>query len=79
MSQMQCDKGQRIEREVVDLHRQLGLRAERMPLSGAARCQGNGADVDVCAFGPDEAAVVCEVKARAYGGGLGSARHTAAW
>lgn len=70
MSRMQRNKGARIEREIVELHRQLGLRAERVPLSGAMRYQGNGADVDVYAFGPDEAPLVSEVKARANGEGF---------
>ena len=70
MSASQRDKGQRIERELMELHRQLGLRAERVPLSGASRYQGNGSDVDVYAFGPDEAPLVCVVKARRNGEGF---------
>lgn len=41
MTRMQRDKGLRIERELVELHRGLRLRAERVPLSGAQRYQGN--------------------------------------
>jgi Holliday junction resolvase len=67
---MQREKGARTEREIVDLHRGLGLRAERVPLSGASRYQGNGADVDIYPFGPDEAPLCCEVKARANGEGF---------
>ena len=52
---MQRRKGARLEREIVELHRTLGLRAERVPLSGAARYQGNGADVEIYPFGPDAA------------------------
>lgn len=36
-----------MEREIVNAHRALGLKSERVPLSGAARYQGNGADIDV--------------------------------
>lgn len=70
MSRMQRDKGHRVEREIVELHRGLWLRAERVPLSGAVRYQGNGADVDVYAFGPDEAPLVTEVKAWRSGEGF---------
>jgi hypothetical protein len=43
---------------------------ERVPLSGAARYRGSGADVDLYVFGPDAAPIVCEVKARANGEGF---------
>jgi hypothetical protein len=36
-------KGDRIDRELVALHRALGVFCERVPLSGAQRYQGNGA------------------------------------
>jgi hypothetical protein len=48
----------------------LGAKAKRVPLSGAARYQGNRSDVDVYAFGPDAAPLVCEVKARSNGEGF---------
>lgn len=64
------DKGARAEREIVALHRDLAIHAERVPLSGAAGYQGNGADVDVYAFGRDAAPLVGEVKARASGEGF---------
>jgi hypothetical protein len=70
MSRMQCRKGARIEREIVELHRTLGLRAERVPLSDAARYQGNGADGDIYPFGPDAAPPCGEVKARSNGEGF---------
>jgi len=70
MGRMQRSKGARIEREIVELHRGLGLRAERAPLSGASRYQGNNADVDIYPLGPDEAPLVGEVKARAKGEGF---------
>jgi hypothetical protein len=46
------------------------VKAERVLLSGSARYRGNGADVDVYAFGPDAATVVSEVKARGNGEGF---------
>lgn len=70
MSRASRDKGARIERELVALHRDLGIHAERVPLSGASRYQGNGADIDVYAFGADAAPLVGEVKARASGEGF---------
>jgi Holliday junction resolvase len=70
MSKMSRDKGARIEREIVAAHVGLGIKAERVPLSGASRYQGNGSDVDLYAFGPDGAPLVCEVKARASGEGF---------
>ena len=57
-------KGSRIEREIVQLHRGIGVHVERVPLSGASRYRGNGADVDVYARGKEEAPFVCEVKSR---------------
>jgi hypothetical protein len=63
-------KGDRIEREIVDRHKALGIRAERYPLSGASRFRGSGHDVDVYALGPDEGPLVGEVKARKSGGGF---------
>jgi hypothetical protein len=38
-----------------------------VPLSGSARYQGNGCDIDVYVFGPDAAPLVGEVKARGEG------------
>jgi Holliday junction resolvase len=64
------DKGARIEREIVALHAELGVKAERVPLSGAQRYRGNGADIDVYAFGSEAAPLVSEVKARASGEGF---------
>lgn len=64
------DKGARIERQIVADHIAIGCHAERVPLSGAARYQGNGADVDVYACGPNQAPLVCEVKARKNGAGF---------
>ena len=70
MSRSQRDKGARIEREIVQRHRDIGIHAERVPLSGAFRYQGNGADIDVYVRGKAEAPLVAEVKARANGEGF---------
>ena len=70
MSRMQRDKGQRVERELVAAHVALGVKTERVPLSGAQRYQGNGADLDVYAFGRDAAPLCCESKARKSGAGF---------
>ena len=63
-------KGNRIEREIVERHRALGVHAERYPLSGASRFRGSGHDLDVYAFGREEAPLVAEVKARKNGAGF---------
>lgn len=70
MSRASRDKGARAEREIVALHRDIEVHAERVPLSGAAGYQGNGADVDIYAFGRDAAPLVGEVKCRASGEGF---------
>jgi Holliday junction resolvase len=63
-------KGDRIEREIVELHRALGIHSERYPLSGASRFRGSGHDIDIYARGRDEAPLVAEVKARKDGAGF---------
>ena len=63
-------KGGRVEREIVALHKDMGVYAERVPLSGDSRYRGNGADVDVYARGKEEAPFVAEVKARKNGNGF---------
>jgi Holliday junction resolvase len=63
-------KGDRCERELVELHRSLGIHAERYPLSGASRFRGSGHDIDIYAFGKDEAPFVAESKARKNGDGF---------
>ena len=63
------DKGARVEREMVDRHKAIGVHAARVPLSGAAGGRFSG-DVDVYAFGPDTAPLVGEVKARKGGAGF---------
>src|SRR5438067_342401 len=64
------DKGNRVEREIVDRHRALGVKAERYPLSGASRFRGSSHDVDLYIFGADSAPAVAEVKSRKNGGGF---------
>ena len=62
-------KGDRIERQIVALHTDMGVKAERVPLSGAAGGSFSG-DVDIYACGSDAAPMVGEVKARAGGQGF---------
>jgi Holliday junction resolvase len=64
------DKGGRIEREIVSRHTEIGVHAERVPLSGATNYRDNGADIDVYAFGRSAAPMICEIKARANGEGF---------
>lgn len=70
MSKSQRDKGSRREREMVNLHRKLGVHAERVPLSGSTAYQGCGHDVDLYPFGRDHGALIAEVKARGSGDGF---------
>jgi hypothetical protein len=63
-------KGDRVERELVEWHRALGVHAERYPLSGASRFRGSGHDLDLYIYGREEAPAVAEVKARGSGGGF---------
>jgi Holliday junction resolvase len=63
-------KGDRIEREIVERHKAIGVHAERYPLSGASRFRGSGHDTDIYAFGRDEGPLVAEVKGRANGEGF---------
>ena len=70
MSAMQRRKGARLEREIVELHRSIGIHAERVPLSGAMRYQGGAHDVDIYPLGRDEAPLCCEVKGRGTGKGF---------
>src|SRR5262245_42413235 len=63
-------KGSRTERELVQLHRDIGVHAERYPLSGASRFRGSGHDLDIYARGKEEAPFVAEVKARKNGNGF---------
>lgn len=63
-------KGDRCERELVVRHAELGVKAERYPLSGATRFCGSDHGVDIYAFGPDERGLVGEVKKRKSGVGF---------
>ena len=63
-------KGDRIERELVERHKAIGVHAERYPLSGASRFRGSGHDVDIYPFGQEEAPIVAESKARKNGAGF---------
>ena len=65
------DKGTRRERQIVEMHRVIDVRAERVPLSGAMKFRNTEkTDVDVYALGQHETPYVCEVKARASGEGF---------
>ena len=64
------DKGLRRERAIVELHVKCGIPAERVPLSGASRYRGNGADIDIYARGASAPPLTAEVKARADGNGF---------
>jgi Holliday junction resolvase len=55
MGAMSTRKGSRIERELVQLHRDIGVHCERYPLSGASRFRGSGHDLDIDARGKEEA------------------------
>jgi Holliday junction resolvase len=63
-------KGGRVEREIVALHKDIGVHAERYPLSGASHFRGAGHDLDIYARGKEEAPFVAEVKARKNGNGF---------
>jgi Holliday junction resolvase len=63
-------KGDRLEREIVERHTALGIKAERYPLSGASRFRGSGHDVDIYTFGNDAAPMLTEVKGRKNGAGF---------
>lgn len=64
------DKGLRRERGIVALHVKCGIHAERVPLSGATRYQGNGADIDIYGRGRGAPPFRAEVKARGNGSGF---------
>lgn len=70
MSRSQRDKGARRERELVAKHLEIGVHAERIPLSGAAHYRGADHDIDVYPFGLAAGALVAEVKARKDGAGF---------
>jgi Holliday junction resolvase len=70
MSASQRRKGNRVECEIVNAHKEIGVHAERYPLSGASHFRGQGYDLDIYAFGREEAPAVAEVKARKDGEGF---------
>ena len=43
-------QGDRIKRELAERNQELGIHAERYPLSGANRFRGSGHDVDLYPF-----------------------------
>jgi hypothetical protein len=63
-------KGNRIELELVHRHIDLGIHAERYPLSGSSRFRGSGHDIDLYLFGREAAPLVAEVKKRKGGAGF---------
>ncbi len=62
-------KGKRVERELVELHRDLGIRAQRVPRSGASGGVFSG-DLHLHLFGAEVDPLVAEVKSRATGEGF---------
>jgi hypothetical protein len=70
MGKYERNKGNRVEREIVQWHRQLGIFAERVPLSGGSHYRDDAHDVDVYPWGRDDPPLVCEVKARKDGAGF---------
>lgn len=69
MAKASRDKGARVEREMVERHLAIGVRAERVPLSGAAGGSFAG-DLRVWAHGEDVPPLSAEVKARKDGAGF---------
>jgi Holliday junction resolvase len=63
-------KGDRVERELIQRHKEIGVHGERYPLSGATRFRGSGHDIDLYPFGRAEAPLVAESKARRSGNGF---------
>ena len=64
MGKKSRDKGYRYENDVRKWHVEMGVHAERVPLSGGARYQDGGHDLDVYAFGKENAPLCCEAKIR---------------
>jgi Holliday junction resolvase len=67
MGAMSKRKGSRIERELVQLHKDIGVHCERYPLSGASRFRGSGHDIDIYVHGREAEPFVAEVKAGRMG------------
>lgn len=68
MGKMQRNKGARIEREIVHLHRDAGIRASRVPLSGA--CEGYKGDLTITMPNLPKLDLRGEVKARKNAAGF---------
>jgi hypothetical protein len=64
-------KGDRVERQIVEAIKKAGIHAERYPLSGSTAFRGSSHDLDVYAFGKDETPMTFESKARKTGEGFG--------
>jgi|ETNvirnome_2_130_1030620.scaffolds.fasta_scaffold102589_2 hypothetical protein len=66
MGKASRDKGARVERLMVNMHKSAGILAERVPLSGAVRGQraGDGHDIDVYTDRNGDAPLCGEIKAR---------------
>ena len=62
-------KGERREREIVQMHRDIGGEAARVPLSGAAGGKFSG-DIDLTPFGIEDMTLVAECKSRSNGQGF---------
>lgn len=63
MGAMQRQKGARIEREIVNRHKDIGVHAERVALSGAVKGVRMGAGHDIDIYLKDRPApLCCEVK-----------------
>jgi Holliday junction resolvase len=65
MSKFSRDKGYRFENDVRKWHVEMGVHAERVPLSGGAKYKNGGHDLDIYAFGKENAPLVAECKIRA--------------
>jgi hypothetical protein len=70
VSNMQRRKGSRVENEIVHAHKNVGIHAERVPLSGGSHYRGEGHDIDIYAFGREAAPATAEVKSRSEGRGF---------
>jgi hypothetical protein len=67
---MERNKGARIEREIVNMLREAGIDAERVPLSGASHYRDEGHDINVYVWGRSKPPLVFEIKARKEGSGF---------
>lgn len=63
-------KGAERERQIVRMHLDMNIYAEKVPHSGAVQYKGKPSDVDVYINGRDAAPWVTEVKARKNGEGF---------